>query len=109
MADSVMLRSSAVEFWYEYSETDDPSSQWYRTYGLEHWVNPFGNDVLYSKRFMIDVNTAAGLCRRWADEKPTDEREYSQDRKWREVVQRWSRCKRMSLSFCSFRSTKSIG
>jgi nuclear transport factor 2 (NTF2) superfamily protein len=29
---------SAVEFWYEYSETEDPSSQWYRTYGLEHWV-----------------------------------------------------------------------
>ena len=29
---------SAVEFWYEYSEEDDPASQWYRTYGIEHWV-----------------------------------------------------------------------
>ncbi|WWC67605.1 uncharacterized protein I206_101515 [Kwoniella pini CBS 10737] len=28
----------AVEFWYEYSETDDLNSQWYRTYGIEHWV-----------------------------------------------------------------------
>lgn len=41
MANSVTFWSSAVEFWYEYSETDDPSSQWYRTYGLEHWVGPF--------------------------------------------------------------------
>lgn len=30
--------TSAVEFWYEYSETDDVNSQWYRTYGIEHWV-----------------------------------------------------------------------
>jgi nuclear transport factor 2 (NTF2) superfamily protein len=28
----------AVEFWYEYSERDDPASQWFRTYGIEHWV-----------------------------------------------------------------------
>ncbi|KAL7423336.1 hypothetical protein Q5752_002639 [Cryptotrichosporon argae] len=28
----------AVEFWYEHSATPDPSSQWFRTYGLEHWV-----------------------------------------------------------------------
>lgn len=79
--DSVTLWSSAVEFWYEYSETDDPSSQWYRTYGLEHWVGPFKMVPLHSKRFMTSVNAAAGFRRRWADEKPADEREYCQDRR----------------------------
>jgi len=28
----------AVEFWYEYSKIDDPASQWFRMYGIEHWV-----------------------------------------------------------------------
>ncbi|WWC87159.1 uncharacterized protein L201_002045 [Kwoniella dendrophila CBS 6074] len=40
----------AVEFWYEYSETQDPSSQWYRTYGLEHWV--FAQDGRMKSRQM---------------------------------------------------------
>jgi len=65
----------AVEFWYEYSETPDPASQWYRTYGLEHWV--FADDGRMKSRQMsgnttpikneerwfangVDVNTAPG-------------------------------------------------
>ncbi|WWD21993.1 hypothetical protein CI109_106481 [Kwoniella shandongensis] len=40
----------AVEFWYEYSETEDPTSQWYRTYGLEHWV--FAEDGRMKSRQM---------------------------------------------------------
>jgi nuclear transport factor 2 (NTF2) superfamily protein len=46
---------SAVEFWYEYSESDDPCSQWYRTYGLEHWV--FGPDGRMSSRQVSEPPT----------------------------------------------------
>ncbi|WVQ80374.1 hypothetical protein IAT38_002479 [Cryptococcus sp. DSM 104549] len=40
----------AVEFWYEHSQTADPSSQWYRTYGIEHWV--FAEDGRMKSRQM---------------------------------------------------------
>ncbi|WVQ80519.1 hypothetical protein IAT38_002624 [Cryptococcus sp. DSM 104549] len=40
----------AVEVWYEYSETPDPTSQWYRAYGIEHWV--FAPDGRMSSRQM---------------------------------------------------------
>ncbi|OWT39286.1 hypothetical protein AYX14_01622 [Cryptococcus neoformans] len=53
----------AVEFWYEYSETDDPSSQWYRTYGLEHWV--FAEDGRMKSRQMSGNTVKIADEERW--------------------------------------------
>nr|KIR85738.1 response regulator receiver protein [Cryptococcus tetragattii IND107] len=53
----------AVEFWYEYSETDDPSSQWYRTYGLEHWV--FAEDGRMKSRQMSGNTVKIANGERW--------------------------------------------
>ncbi|GFZ49056.1 hypothetical protein JCM24511_06806 [Saitozyma sp. JCM 24511] len=53
----------AVEFWYEYSESDDPCSQWYRTYGLEHWV--FGPDGRMSSRQMSGNTIPIKNVERW--------------------------------------------
>ncbi|RSH88282.1 uncharacterized protein EHS24_000816 [Apiotrichum porosum] len=53
----------AVEFWYEYSETEDPSSQWYRTYGLEHWV--FAEDGRMKSRQMSGNTIPIAATERW--------------------------------------------
>ncbi|OCF30451.1 response regulator receiver protein [Kwoniella heveanensis BCC8398] len=53
----------AVEFWYEYSETPDTSSQWYRTYGLEHWV--FEEDGRMKSRQMSGNTIKISSDDRW--------------------------------------------
>ncbi|KAK8846684.1 hypothetical protein IAR55_005771 [Kwoniella newhampshirensis] len=53
----------AVEFWYEYSETEDPTSQWYRTYGLEHWV--FAEDGRMKSRQMSGNTIEITSEERW--------------------------------------------
>ncbi|TYJ58178.1 hypothetical protein B9479_001002 [Cryptococcus floricola] len=53
----------AVEFWYEYSETKDVSSQWYRTYGLEHWV--FADDGRMKSRQMSGNTIGIAQDERW--------------------------------------------
>ncbi|KAK6904081.1 hypothetical protein I203_107595 [Kwoniella mangroviensis CBS 8507] len=53
----------AVEFWYEYSQTPDKSSQWYRTYGLEHWV--FADDGRMKSRQMSGNTIAIKDEERW--------------------------------------------
>ncbi|WVQ97734.1 hypothetical protein IAU59_004848 [Kwoniella sp. CBS 9459] len=53
----------AVEFWYEYSETPDTSSQWYRTYGLEHWV--FAEDGRMKSRQMSGNTVKISSEERW--------------------------------------------
>ncbi|CAD6585293.1 MAG: hypothetical protein TREMPRED_004099, partial [Tremellales sp. Tagirdzhanova-0007] len=53
----------AVEFWYEYSEEDDPASQWYRTYGIEHWV--FAEDGRMKSRQMSGNTVSIKHDDRW--------------------------------------------
>ncbi|WRT65106.1 uncharacterized protein IL334_002048 [Kwoniella shivajii] len=53
----------AVEFWYEYSETEDINSQWYRTYGLEHWV--FAEDGRMKSRQMSGNTIPITNKERW--------------------------------------------
>ncbi|WVN88793.1 uncharacterized protein L203_104006 [Cryptococcus depauperatus CBS 7841] len=53
----------AVEFWYEYSEKDDLNSQWYRTYGIEHWV--FANDGRMKSRQMSGNTIKISQNERW--------------------------------------------
>ncbi|KAL1408502.1 hypothetical protein Q8F55_005314 [Vanrija albida] len=53
----------AVEFWYEHSEAEDPSSQWYRTYGLEHWV--FAADGRMKSRQMSGNTVKIDAADRW--------------------------------------------
>ena len=52
-----------MEFWYEYSATDDPTSQWFRTYGIEHWI--FAEDGRMKSRQMSGNTTEIDETDRW--------------------------------------------
>ncbi|WWC59122.1 uncharacterized protein I303_101670 [Kwoniella dejecticola CBS 10117] len=53
----------AVEFWYEFSESDDPASSWFRTYGIEHWV--FAQDGRMASRQMSGNTIPIKQEERW--------------------------------------------
>ncbi|EIW68632.1 response regulator receiver protein [Tremella mesenterica] len=52
----------AVEFWYEHSASDF-GGQWYRTYGLEHWV--FAEDGRMKSRQMSGHTIEIQESERW--------------------------------------------
>jgi nuclear transport factor 2 (NTF2) superfamily protein len=56
-----------VEFWYEYSEKEDVNSQWFRTYGIEHWV------------FEVDGRMKSRQVGRYRNTLTVDEWEYGTD------------------------------
>ena len=53
----------AVEFFYEYSQTPDEASQWYRCYGIEHWV--FAHDGRMGSRQMSGNEVKITAKQRW--------------------------------------------
>ncbi|GAA6035631.1 hypothetical protein JCM8097_004937 [Rhodosporidiobolus ruineniae] len=53
----------AVQFWYEYYSTE--TSEWRRTYGLEHWYRTFADNGLMQKRHMSGNEVTIKEEERW--------------------------------------------